>query len=331
MINKVKQTILDHNLIQKGDKVILGISGGHDSTALLDILSKLKKEFNFTLILAQVNYGFRGKDSDCDEEFVRKLAKKYKIKIYVKKLDPKTYKSKKNLNLEDYFRKIRYDFFEEIVKSEKAQKIAVAHHLNDQIETILMFFLRGSGPTGLSGMEYQRDKIIRPLLDVTREELSKYLKENKLKWHLDATNEDIIYTRNKIRHKLIPFLEKEFNPNLKNTLKMTAQIMRENNEAMNNTFKKIYYEIVSDMELAAGKIQLFIDLKKFLNLDVAFQRMIIFRIWSDFGQNHKKLSFVFVEDILEMLKTSQTGALKKVYNLSILKKHDKIVVEKTKL
>lgn len=325
ILDKARQTILEHRLIEKNDKVILGLSGGHDSTALLDVLSKLKKELGFELILVHVNYGFRGKDSDRDEEFVRKLAKKYKEKIYVKKLENKSYKLKP-VNLEDYFRQIRYDFFEEIIKLEKAQKIAVAHHLNDQIETILMFFLRGSGPTGLAGMEYKRDRIIRPFLDITREEISQYLKENKLKWHLDITNEDTAYRRNKIRHKLIPFLEKEFNPNLKNTLKMTAQIMRENNEAMNNIFNKIYYKIVSDMQLSAGKVQLFINLKKFLDLDTAFKRMVIFRIWSDFGQNRKKLSFVFIEEILKMIKEGKPGAIKNLGNLQIIKKYDKIII-----
>lgn len=355
LLEKIKQTIFTYQLIKPGEKIILGLSGGHDSAALLDILYRLKSKIHFKLVLAHVNYGYRGRDSDGDEKFVRKLATKYKLRIYVKKLQvtpgttPKLRRGAggkasypryhpevtsggtgqgklQSVNLEDFFRKIRYQFFEEVLNKEKAQKIALAHTLNDQAETILMFFLRGSGLTGLSGMDYQRNNITRPLLDVSRAEITQYLKENKLKWRQDITNEDISFTRNKIRHKLIPFLEKEFNPNLKNTLKMTAEIFRENNEALSNVTETILLPMVKKKNS-----KLLINLKKFLKLQKAFKRLLVLRILADLNVDTKKISFVFLEEILKMIEKSRVGAIKKVGDLQILKKSDKIIIEKTRI
>ncbi|MEW6407271.1 MAG: tRNA lysidine(34) synthetase TilS [Patescibacteria group bacterium] len=328
ILEKVKKTILEHGLIEKNDKVILGISGGHDSSALLDILLKLKKDFKIELILAHVNYGYRGKDSDQDEKFVRKLAKKHHLKIYVKKIDPKSYENK--TGLESYFRTIRYDFFKEIFLKEKAQKIALAHTLSDQIETVLMFFLRGSGLAGLTGMDYRRGEITRPLLDISREELTKYLEKNKLKWQKDITNESTDFTRNKIRLKLIPFLEKEFNPNLKNTLKMTVQIIKENEEVLNNLVKEIFPQIARTQRTSAPvvKLELFLNLQKFLILETGLQRLILRKILSDFGQD--KISFVFLDDILAMVELGQSGSRKIVGDVKIFKKKRRIIFEKIK-
>lgn len=317
---KVKQIIQKYHLVKPNDKIILGLSGGHDSVALLDILFKMKKEMRFDLILVHVNYRFRGKDSDGDERFVRKLAKKYHLKIRVKKT--KTTDLPPSTNLEDFFRRVRYEFFEEVRKKERAQKIATAHTLDDQTETIVMFFLRGSGPAGLSGMEYKKEKIIRPLLGTSRKEISQYLKENKLRWRRDVTNEDITFTRNKIRKKLLPFLEKEFNPNLKNTLKMTALIMREYDEAVNLILKEIFEKIAR----IDKKGKLFVSLKKFQNLSPLFKRLLILKIFSEYGMKKKKISFVFLEDVLRMIEGGRTGSKKIVYNLLMSKKRDKIII-----
>jgi tRNA(Ile)-lysidine synthase len=318
LLEKIKQTILTHKLIEPNDKVILGISGGHDSSALLDILVKLKTPLCFELVLAHVNYGFRGKDSDDDEKFVRNLAKRNKLKVYVKNLNPIIYNLKPNTNLEDFFRRVRYEFFEEILKKEKAQKIALAHTLDDQVETILMFFLRGAGQNGLCGMEIRRGKIIRPLLEIPRKEISRYLKENNLSWRRDATNEDVNFTRNKIRHLLIPFLEKEFNPNLKNTLAMSAKIMRDELTAQKEILRKIFKKIVKEKR---GNLE--IDLKKFLSLPLAFRRKIILEILE---RHREKISFVFLEDVLKMVESGKVGAIKNIANLQILKKSGKIII-----
>lgn len=320
MLDEIKKTIKEYKLINYGDKIVIGVSGGPDSVCLLHILHSLKKEFGLKLIVAHVNYKSRGKDSDRDEKHVSKLAQKFGLKIYIKRL-PITKCGKKE-NIEEKFRKIRYDFFEKILKKEKADKIAVAHTKDDQVETIIMFFLRGAGLRGLSGMEILRDRIIRPLLLTSRADILKYLKQHKLKYRKDVTNEDVTFTRNKIRHKLIPYLESEFNPNLKNTLTLAARAIRDDYDLLvalaNKKAKKLIWH---------QKEQLKIDLKKFQALRPALKRKVLTQALKFFK---KSISFAFLEEILKMIEKSRIGAQKQVNGLKILKKRHFIEIGKSK-
>jgi tRNA(Ile)-lysidine synthase len=320
LLDEVKKTIKDYNLINYRDKIVIGVSGGPDSVCLLHILYSLKKEFGLKLIVAHVNYKSRGKDSDRDEDYVRKLAKKLGLKLYVARRKMKS-KRQKTKNIEEKFREIRYDFFNRVLKKERADKIAVAHTKDDQVETIIMFFLRGAGLRGLSGMDIARDKIIRPLLFASRTEILEYLKKHKLKYQKDITNADITFTRNKIRHKLIPYLELEFNPNLKNTLAAAACAIKDDHDLLSQISENTARNLIKKR----GEM-LEINLAKFQVLHPALKRKVLVLALELAAKKTPRITFSFLFEILRMIEKSKTGAKKPVGKLKIFKKRDKIVI-----
>lgn len=319
---KAIRTIIGNKLIKKGDKIVVGVSGGPDSVCLLNILYRLKNKFNLKLVVAHVNYGMRAKNADKDEQLVKKLASNMGLKF--KTLHHASFKeSIAASNVEEQFRNIRYDFFHKILREEKADSIAVAHTRNDQAETILMFFLRGAGLRGLSGMKYKQNNVIRPLLDICRSDILAYLKQNKLNFRMDITNEDISYTRNKIRHKLIPYLNKEFNPNLISTLVKNAEVIRDDYEFIDQATRVIYQVLA---ESKKSKIKL--DLKKFLGLYSGLQRSIIRLLLEKFLGDVRGISVLDIEETLRMLKEAKEGSYRDIKGLRVLKRDGKIVVSK---
>ncbi len=218
-IKKIQNFAHYNDLWQKNAKILIGVSGGADSVCLFHVLLYLSKKYNFSLHIAHINYNLRGKDSDADEKLVKALAHDNNIEISV--LQEK--KPQKKANLENSLREIRYDFFEKIRKKIDFDYIAIAHNQDDQAETVLFRLFRGSGLEGISSIRAKNGKIIRPLLSTSRKEILNYLKENNLKFNIDSSNLKPIFMRNKIRLNLIPYLEKEFNPNIKESLSLFAQ------------------------------------------------------------------------------------------------------------
>lgn len=202
MLPAIEKTIRDHRLLSPGDKIIVAVSGGPDSTALLLVLHQLAPRYHWKLIAAHVNYHSRGADSARDETFVRQLAKKVKIPVVVKSVRLDRHAS----NFEERARGLRYSFFEAIAKKHRANKIAVAHTADDQVETMILNMLRGSGLRGAAGMPVKRDLVVRPLLGVRREEVLRWLRRQKQSYRTDRSNRDLKYQRNWIRWKLIPYL-----------------------------------------------------------------------------------------------------------------------------
>lgn len=219
-IKRVQNTVKKFELWQSGDIFIVCVSGGPDSLCLLDILAALRKKHHFTLHIAHVNYHLREKDSDCDEALVRKMAARYDLPITV--FSPKKLSASVS---EETLRTLRYDFFETLRKKYDAQRIAVAHNQDDQAETLLMRLLRGAGLSGLAAMRAKNDFIIRPLIEISRADILRYLKERKITFREDASNTDPRYFRNRIRHELIPYLEKDFQPQTRKLLAETALLL----------------------------------------------------------------------------------------------------------
>lgn len=207
--------------------MIVGVSGGPDSMCLLDVLHILAKKYDFTVHVAHVNYNLRGKDSKLDETLVQKQAKVYGFPFHI--LQPK----KKSVgNLEESLRDIRYTFFEKLRQKENARCIVVAHNQDDQAETFLMRLLRGSGGSGLSSMQMKNGYIVRPLLKCSREEILQYAKERHISFRIDKSNSDTNLLRNRIRHHLLPLLEKEYQPQIKSTLADTAELLSADRELL---------------------------------------------------------------------------------------------------
>jgi tRNA(Ile)-lysidine synthase len=222
LIRRVQNFAATHQLWNHGDSFVLGISGGPDSVCLLDIFAYLKGKYDFHIVLAHVNYGLRGRASDLDERFVKRLACRYDLPLFI--LRPKV---TPNNNLEERLRDIRYQFFEKIRRHTESQHILTAHHEDDQAETFLLHLFRGSGLRGLSAMRPKNNFLIRPLLDTSRSDILDYITTRELSFRTDATNASDRFLRNKIRNKLLPLLEKEYAQNLRKRLAATASLVAE--------------------------------------------------------------------------------------------------------
>jgi len=210
--NKIDRFIKENNLIKEKGNIIIALSGGPDSMALLHYF--LKKRKDLKIIACHLNHSIRGKKADKDANFVRKYCQKENIKLIEKKIDIPYIAKKNRENIEHIARKKRYEFLINTAIKEKAKLICTAHHLDDNAETILLNLLRGTNIKGLKGIPIKRKisnsiSIIRPMLAVTKKEIFDYLKANEIKYRLDHTNEDEKYTRNWIRKKLIPMIEKK--------------------------------------------------------------------------------------------------------------------------
>lgn len=231
---KIKDTIRKYSLLDKNDKVIIGVSGGPDSVTLLYALNYLKKELNLTLHIVHIDHKIR-KDSSRDKKFVLRLAKKINCPVTAEEIDIK--KLAKKGSIEEIARNTRLAIFFKVAEKIKADKIALGHNLDDQAETVLMRLLRGTGLSGLSGILPKRSfgkfSIIRPLINIRRREIESFLKRRKLCACKDSTNAEDIYFRNKIRNKLIPLLEKNYNRNIKEILSNTAENIGQDYDYLN--------------------------------------------------------------------------------------------------
>lgn len=233
MVNKVLETIKEYNMFQDKDKVIVAVSGGPDSMCLLYMLYKLKEKLNIELVAAHLNHCLRGKDADDDEQYVKEFCEKIGVEFYSKRVDINKISKEKNISCETAGREERYNFFYELKDKLNAQKIAVAHNANDQVETVFMRIMRGTGLSGLTGIKPIRDSIVvRPIIKLNRKEIELYCKDNHISTRIDKTNLENIYSRNKIRLELIPYIQKNFNEDIINTVNRFANLVSNDNEYM---------------------------------------------------------------------------------------------------
>ena len=297
MKQKIIETIKKYNLINSGDKIVLGVSGGPDSIAMLDILNQLKDEMNFEIYVVHVNHNIRGKDADEDEEYVKKYCEKYNIKCFSKKIDVPTIAKTKKIGTEEAGRKVRYEYFEEILKETKSNKIAIAHNKNDKVETIIMHLLRGSGISGLRGIEpIREEKFIKPLIECDRQEIENYCKENNLQPRIDKTNFENEYTRNKIRNIVIPYIKKEFNPNIINTMDRLSLVIEEEDKYL----EKVTTDIFDKLKIKEEKGLLVLNLKGFNNQETVIKkRLILYSINKTIG-NAQNIEKVNIDDIIKL-------------------------------
>lgn len=210
MHKKVLETIRKYDLIKSGGKVVAAVSGGPDSACLLHILHSLRNELDITIFAIHINHMLRGSESDEDQAYTAELCRSMGISLYAAAFDVREYAEKSGMSLEEAGREIRYREFESYADSVGASSIAVAHNRNDQAETVLMHIIRGSGISGLTGMEYRRGRIIRPLLDITRKEIEEYCTEYELNPRTDSSNLKSEFTRNRLRLELIPLINENF-------------------------------------------------------------------------------------------------------------------------
>ena len=237
LINKMHQTIEQNNMLSYGDRVIVGVSGGADSVALLRALHAVRDAYNLDLIVCHINHKIRPGAAERDQRFVEELCRDLGVEFHIKEAYVEALSREWNMSDEEAGRKVRYDFFNEIAGPNG--KIATAHNKNDNAETVMMRFMRGTGLHGLTGIPYCRGNIIRPILDVSRDEIEEYLQEIGQAHITDETNLQPIYTRNKIRLNLIPSIQENYNPNFIDTLTNNVTNYREEDAFMTECATKV--------------------------------------------------------------------------------------------
>jgi len=227
---RIAQTIRDRQMLAPGDRVGVCVSGGADSVALLWLFEEMRASLGVSLCVVHLNHGLRGEAANLDENFVANLARELNVPFLVSREDVAALARRNRWNLEDAGRRARYGYFEQLVREGKCTRVAVAHTADDQAETLLARILRGTGSRGLVGIYPVRGAVIRPLLDVRREELREYLRAKDQEWREDASNLDTNRLRARLRHNLLPVLEREFAPAIVERLGNLADLLRDDEE-----------------------------------------------------------------------------------------------------
>ena len=323
-VEQVKNNILQHNLLDTGNKIIVGVSGGADSVCLLKVLIELKNEFDLTIYVIHVNHGLRGHEADCDQSYVTELCKKWDIPIKVCFVDIKALSKKLGISEEEAGREARYKFFAKALKDTCSDYIAVAHNRDDQAETVMLNILRGAGMDGLCGMSMKQGKIIRPLLNISRSKILKYLEDNKIDYRTDSSNMSSEYTRNRLRNELFPEIKKLFEVNPVNQFYRLSTLIREDNNFINQESKRAYDAVILsesvDLELSAVGLR---------SLPNAIAKRIIRLAWERINNSRKNLEAVHVDQIITLCQNNHTGKKVKLKNeIEVILSYDRLIFKK---
>ena len=312
---KVKTAITD--LISPGDKVLVAVSGGADSIALLYILKQFSKELGFELFVAHLNHLARRDESNKDASFVEKEAVKLSLPFFSDKIDVK--KSLLKSSFQESARILRYQFLEDVLMSIKGNKIALGHNADDQIETIIMNLLRGTGLRGLAGIQKERGHIIRPLLSCSRLEIEQFLDEQNLSYRKASSNNDSKYLRNRIRHEVIPFLKK-FNPDISGNLLGLAEIARGEERWMSEKTREVYSQLVTSETRGVC-----VEITEFESQPIAMKRRLVREIFYRLSGSLRKVSALHIQQVLRLCSRARVGSsLNLPGNVSVICKYEAV-------
>jgi tRNA(Ile)-lysidine synthase len=320
----VKNTIEKNRLIENGDKVLVCVSGGPDSITLLNLMIKLQKDYNIKLVVAHLDHMLRGRQSEADAEFVRRVINKLKIPLIMDKVDVKAFSNLIRTSIEIAAREARYNFYQKAAEKTGANKIATAHTIDDQAETVLMRLLKGAGSLGLSGIPYKRRLgnawVIRPLLDVKRVDIEKYLKRHRIRSRLDSSNLKTFYLRNRLRHILIPLLEKDFNPRIKENLNLISRSLNDEFNYLNTAANRAFKQCASETKKAIT-----INVNALLRKHIALQRLIVRNTIHILKGDLKRINFKHWEEIESLLRSGKKTIVKLPDGLKVIKKQKQLI------
>lgn len=322
MKERVLEYCQDNQLLDKGDSIIVGVSGGADSICLLDLFIDIAKEYELNLTAVHINHKMRGLDAQEDQEYVEEFCRQRKITCIVFAKDIKVLAKEEGITLEEAGRLYRYQCFEQVLANRGANKIAVAHHANDQAETVLFHLARGTGILGLTGMAPKRNEIIRPLLCVTRQDILAYLQEKDLKYCIDVTNEDTIYTRNKIRHQLVPLME-EVNQRAVTHICETAKMARESLDLVNSLVDQA---LMDQVRIRQGNYN--IELAGFVKLPMLIRKELIKRILILLSNTGKNIGVVHIESVNALVNKGVGRCLSLPYGVWAQREYEEICLGK---
>lgn len=307
--------MLNTNLISKNDKILCAVSGGKDSMAMLVEFLRIKDEYNLELFVCHLNHNTRNGDSDNDEQFVKNYCSSLKIPFFSKKID---ITNDDKQGFESNARKARYSYFEEVVLDCKATKLATAHNQNDNLETILLNFIRGTGLNGLCGIAEKRRHIIRPLLITSRDKIEDYIDKNNIPFVHDFTNDLDIYTRNKIRHNILPTLL-EINPNLLNQSTIMSSLLKQDEITLQSKADLPYTQTGEEITINITDLH-------------EIPENILFRFFTNIlNKFNKKITYKHFKELLSVLNSTSPSARLNIFtDIDISRQYDVLLISKNK-
>jgi len=304
--HKVETTVRRHGMIKQDDRVVVAVSGGADSVVLLHMLNRLAGKWGVRLLTAHLDHGIRGREGKEDAAFVRDYAASLDLPCIVEHADVAAYCRENGCSTEQGAREVRYGFLRRVLLDHHADSVATAHTADDQAETVLMRLLRGSGSAGLSAIRPVRDGwVIRPMLDVTAEEIAEYARTNGLSFRVDSTNADQGMLRNRIRHHLVPLLQKEYNPHIVPGLGRLADVIRGEAEYFDEKARTF----LAGHSRCTNEQILHLNLRAWPDTPTAVQRVLIRHIVRAVGGNEESLNYEQVEDTRTWIDGGGTGRI----------------------
>lgn len=307
LTGRVRRTINHYKMLQRNDRVAVAVSGGPDSVALLRVLDSLKEVYGISLFVAHLNHGLRAEEAAADEAFVKSLAQELGLEHISRFVKVQAYADQEGLNLEEAGRIVRYEFLQNAARIKSATKIALGHTLNDQAETVIMRFIRGSGLDGLSSIRpivtvSDHLQVIRPLIECSRDDVLEFLREGAFNYRMDRSNQDLRFDRNRVRAELIPYLAKHFNPNIVETLARYATLSGEDSALLNDLAKK-----AADRLLKTKGTDYHLEIGPLLEHPRAIQRRIIRAALKQIRGDLRRVRFSQVESILRLMRPGMSG------------------------
>ena len=330
LVKEVLKTIGRYRLLERGDRIVLGVSGGVDSMVLLHLLNTLREEFSLSFIVAHVNHGLRPDESKREAELVEKESTRLGLPFEYGQFDVKEFSQTAGLSLQDAARRIRFHFFKTLLLRYGAQKIALGHNADDQVETILLRLFRGSGLKGLKGMLPIREKrMIRPLLETWRKEIESYAIENKVPYLIDSSNLKKDYSRNRLRLDLIPLIEKEYQPNFKELALRTSAFLREEDDYLEREAEGAYHRLIrEEKEAISFKFSDFQSLHKVIQWRV-IQRMLG-RVYREEAEDEE--AWFAIDPVCQKLRHPSSSFLTELpHGVCLEKRYDRVMLKKGKV
>jgi len=332
LLSQVRETIAKYEIFNPGEKVVVGVSGGPDSLCLLHLLNRLPKELGITLHVAHLHHALRGEEADEDARFVERLATTWGFPATVEKRDVPAYAEREKLAIEEAARQVRYTFLAEVAERVEASSVAVGHNADDQVETIIMHWLRGAGTAGLRGMRPVQEwplpaidlRLVRPLLEIPREEIEAYCQEHGLRPRFDRSNLDTTYYRNRIRHELLPLLEK-YNPNIREVIRRAALVIADDHDYLAREGQRAWEKVTREMEGA-----LVFDLQAWEELHPSLQRQLLRQAIRNLRSDLRNIDWVHIEEARRAIGEKPAGtAVTLPRGLTLFRSYDTFVIGDT--
>ncbi|MBQ7954746.1 MAG: tRNA lysidine(34) synthetase TilS [Lachnospiraceae bacterium] len=350
MIEKVSAYVKKHHMLSAGDMVVAGVSGGADSVCLLFVLKELQKTIDFSLMVVHVNHGIRP-EAGADAAYVKDLCSKLQIPCFVAEEKVEILARQQGISTEEAGRKVRYEAFERVLKEQASQavrmgkaKIAVAHNSNDRAETMLFHLFRGTGISGLCSIRPVRDNIIRPLLSVSRLEIEEFLQDRGIPFCIDKTNSEDTYTRNKIRHHILPYAESEVAEGAVAHMNHTADLMQEAEDFIHSAVETAYAVCVMPPQpLPEGncpkegqvpqvdcEAELQLKVAEFKNLHSLIRKQLILKVVETLTSTKKDITATHVCDVMTLFEQDGNRQISLPYGISVRRQYDMVIFEKKK-